>query len=137
MRSENLRVDELYEMLREFYINRFPQRISDNFDMTVNYKTMLIEYLNGKFFNAEIKPVNGVYKITGDIVDAYKASNPPEGSTAYLIAKLSEEDELKRLLNDGVKDLEDLDFWLKIEGFVKEGVASEKLLKQKTIEIIM
>ncbi|EIS74072.1 hypothetical protein YPPY66_2884, partial [Yersinia pestis PY-66] len=37
-------------MLRDFYITCFPQRISDNIDMTVNYKRMLIEYLNGEFF---------------------------------------------------------------------------------------
>ncbi len=131
MRSENIRINEFYKMLRDFYIARFPQRISDDIDMTANYKTMLIEYLNGEFFDAEIKVVNGTYKITGDIVDVYKESNPPEGCTAYLIAKLSEDGELDKLLSNGVKDIEDLDSWLKMEGFVKNGVASEKLIKQK------
>ncbi|EDQ0555221.1 hypothetical protein CSP34_002283 [Salmonella enterica subsp. diarizonae] len=131
MRSKNIRINEFYKMLRDFYITRFPQRISDDIDMTANYKTMLIEYLNGEFFDAEIKVVNGKYKITGDIVEVYKESNPPEGCTAYLIAKLSEEGELDKLLSNGIKDIEDLDFWLKMEGFVKNGVASEKLIKQK------
>lgn len=131
MRSKNIRINEFYKMLRDFYITRFPQRISDDIDMTANYKTMLIEYLNGEFFDAEIKVVNGRYKITGDIVEVYKESNPPEGCTAYLIAKLSEEGELDKLLSNGVKDIEDLDSWLKMEGFVKNGVASEKLIKQK------
>lgn len=36
---------------------------------------MLIEYLNGEFFDAEIKAVDGIYKITGDIVQVYKESN--------------------------------------------------------------
>ncbi|HBC0036231.1 TPA: hypothetical protein JGA48_000370 [Salmonella enterica] len=131
MRSENIRVNELYKMLRDFYITCFPQRISDNIDMTANYKRMLIEYLNGEFFDAEIRAVDGIYKITGDIVQVYKESNPPEGSTAYLIAKLSEDGELKKLLDNGVKDLEDFDFWLNMEGYVKNGVASEKLITQK------
>ncbi|EEH2842929.1 hypothetical protein GYC36_000785 [Salmonella enterica] len=131
MRSENIRVNELYKMLRDFYITYFPQRISDNIDMTANYKRMLIEYLNGEFFDAEIKAADGIYKITGDIVQVYKESNPPEGSTAYLIAKLSEDGELKKLLDNGVKDLEDFDFWLNMEGYVKNGVASEKLITQK------
>ncbi|EGB6256593.1 hypothetical protein H7397_001487 [Salmonella enterica] len=131
MRSENLRVDELYEMLRDFYITRFPQRIADNIDMTAHYKTMCVEYLNNQFMDAEIKPVNGVYKITGEIVNVYKESNPPEGSIAFLIAKLSDDGEIKKLLNNAAKDLEDFDFWLNMEGYVKNGVASEKLIKQK------
>lgn len=131
MRNENIRVDELYKILRDFYITRFPQRIPDNIDMTANYKTALIEHLNGDFFDAEIKVVDGAYKITGDIVQIYKESNPPKGSTAYFIAKLSEEGELKKLLDNGVKDLEDFDFWLNMEGYVKDGVASEKFIKQK------
>ncbi|EIS74099.1 hypothetical protein YPPY66_2883, partial [Yersinia pestis PY-66] len=52
-------------------------------------------------------------------------------STAYLIAKLSEDGELKKLLDNGVKDLEDFDFWLNMEGYVENGVASEKLITQK------
>jgi hypothetical protein len=131
MQSEYIRVFEFYKMLRESYINRFPQRIPENIDMTAHYKTMCIEYLNNQFMDAEIKPVNGVYKITGKIVDVYKESNPPEGSIASLIAKLSEDGEIKKLLGNAAKDLEDFDFWLNMEGYVKNGVATEKFIKQK------
>ncbi|AYK02165.1 TPA: hypothetical protein MYL17_004913 [Klebsiella pneumoniae] len=137
MRSEYITIHEFYKLLRESYISRFPQRFPINFDMTANYKTMLIGYFNNRFRDAKINNNNGRYELIGDIIDVYKKNNPPEGSLAYLISKLSDKEELSKFINNATKDLEDLDNWLSREGFVKEGVASEKLLKQKEIEILL
>lgn len=137
MRSEYITIHEFYKLLRESYTSRFPQRFPINFDMTANYKTMLIGYFNNRFRDAKINNNNGRYELIGDIIDVYKKSNPPEGSLAYLISKLSDKEELSKFINNATKDLEDLDNWLSREGFVKEGVASEKLLKQKEIEILL
>ncbi|EPL3857785.1 hypothetical protein ACYBQP_28120 [Klebsiella pneumoniae] len=137
MRSEYITIHEFYKLLRESYINRFPQRFPINFDMTANYKTMLIGYFNNRFRDAKINNNNGRYELIGDIIDVYKKGNPPEDSLAYLISKLSDKEELSKFINNATKDLEDLDNWLSREGFVKEGVASEKLLKQKEIEILL
>ena len=137
MRSEYITIHEFYKLLRESYNSRFPQRFPINFDMTANYKTMLIGYFNNRFRDAKINNNNGRYELIGDIIDVYKKSNPPEGSLAYLISKLSDKEELSKFINNETKDLEDLDNWLSREGFVKEGVASEKLLKQKEIEILL
>ncbi|MGI8488781.1 hypothetical protein QWJ20_09615 [Pectobacterium sp. S5] len=131
MKSEYIKIAEFYKILRDYYINTFPERVSDKIDRTATFKKLVIDHLNNKFIDAKIEPVNGVYQITGSIVEAYKKSAPPEGSTAYLIAKLSESGEIKKLLASAAKDLADLDFWLGVEGYVKNGLASEKLFMQK------
>ncbi|AMO49470.1 Hypothetical protein AKI40_3086 [Enterobacter sp. FY-07] len=131
MRNKYLKISELFHMMRNFYINKFPQKISDTLDMKANYTRIIIDRLNNGFMDAKIELKNGRYEVTGDIVEAYIKSNPPEGSIAYIIKELSDVNKLSQFISDATKDLEDFDSWLKIEGFVKEGLASEKLIKQK------
>ncbi|AMO49482.1 Hypothetical protein AKI40_3099 [Enterobacter sp. FY-07] len=131
MRNKYLKISELFDMMRNFYINKFPQKISDTLDMKANYTRIIIDRLNNGFMDAKIELKNGRYEVTGDIVEAYIKSNPPEGSIAYIIKELSDVNKLSQFISDATKDLEDFDSWLKIEGFVKEGLASEKLIKQK------
>lgn len=127
MKNRYLRADAIYEMLRDSYLQSFPEELNVKLIDRVYIKEMLYDYLTKKALPINIKVMD--YRVSGDVENL---SDAPAGSVNALIYKLKKEDVTPKDIDLIIDDIIYFRLWLKSEGYISsKDIATEKLLINK------
>ncbi|MCA6924719.1 hypothetical protein [Pectobacterium versatile] len=126
MRNSLYNINGIYSIIREYYIANFPYKIEFKAEDVLN------AHIQSKNENACIVQNGTKYEFQNPT--PYQLSNEAfarsfETGIVYLEEYLAEENNLVSIFND----LHIFNSWLVDSGFIKNGVATEKMLVTKTL----